>query len=58
MGHAEILMELTFQLPFICTGSGGREGAGAASLPYSPPPLCCHPDIHAVLVLFIGFHHF
>lgn len=39
MGHAEILMELTFQLPFICTGSGGREGAGAASLPYSPPPL-------------------
>lgn len=43
MGHAEILMELTFQLPFICTGSGGREGAGAASLPYSPPPSMLSP---------------
>lgn len=39
MGHAEILMELTFQLPFICTGSGGSEGAGAAfPHPSSPPP--------------------
>lgn len=33
MGHAEILMELTFQLPFICTGSGCGEGVGAG-----PPP--------------------
>lgn len=33
MGRAEILMELTFQLPFICTGSGCSEEAGAA-----PPP--------------------
>lgn len=73
VGRAEIFMAPTFQLPFICAGAGNAcsrlSPPPTLVAPLSPPnsgvspppkPLQrrCQGDIHAALVLFIGFHHF